>query len=222
MKYDRGYRMKLLSIAFLLPLALPLSGVIQAWRHQVSVPGANRGPHAGSPRGVVVATGSTRKSRFDRVAIAPRTDTLPATPAQDDDNWPPLSYLRHDYNQSKIVARVQVREAEIVNRIGGYEDWRLVCDVVEPFKGKISKGQEFVFYHGAEAGFKKETFLGDKIIFLIRNYVEKEKKWVYAVIENSTLAYNEDRGKKLRTIGRTSRRSRRKLAQRAALWSAAA
>lgn len=128
---------------------------------------------------------------------------------QDDDNWPSLSYLRRDYNQSKIVARVNVREAEIVNRIGGYEDWRLVGEVVEPFKGTLRKGQQQVFYHGAEAGFKKETFLGDKLIFLIRNYVEKEKKWVYAVIENSTLPTNEDRLKKLRMIARSSHRKRR-------------
>jgi hypothetical protein len=148
--------MKLVSIAFLFLLALPLSGV-----------------------------------------------------AQDDEKWPPLSYLRHDYNQSQIVARVTVREAEIVNRIGGYEDWRLVCDIIEPFKGGPRNGRGFIFYHGAEAGFKKETFLGDKIVFLIHNYVEKEKKWVYAVIENSTLPYNEDRGKKLRTIARSTRHKRR-------------
>ncbi len=130
--------------------------------------------------------------------------------AQVDDNWPSLSYLRRDYNQSKIVARVTVREAEIVNRIVGYEDWRIVCDVVEPFKGRLRKGQQLVFYHGAEAGFKKEIFLGDKIVFLIRNYVEKEKTWVYAVIENSTLPYNEDRVKKLRTIARSAHPKRRR------------
>jgi hypothetical protein len=130
--------------------------------------------------------------------------------AQDDDKWPPLSYLRHDYHEAKMVAHVHVREAEIVNRIGGYEDWRIVCDVIEPFKGKLRKGQELVFYHGAEAGFKKETFLGEKIVFLIHNYVEKEKKWVYAVIENSTLPYNDDRGKKLRIIARSPRRNLRR------------
>jgi hypothetical protein len=130
--------------------------------------------------------------------------------AQDDEKWPPLSYLRHDYHEAKIVARVRVRAAEIVNRIGGYEDWRIVCDVVEPFKGKLRKGQEFIFYHGAEAGFKKEIFLGDKMIFVIRNYVEPEKKWVYAVIENSTLSYNEDRVKKLRMIARSPRHKRRR------------
>jgi len=131
-----------------------------------------------------------------------------AAVAQDDQNWPPLSYLRHDYNEAKAVARVRVREAEIVNRIGGYEDWRIVCDVVEPFKGKLRKGHQLVYYHGADAGVKKELFLGDKIIFLIRNYVEKEKKWVYAVIENSTLSDNYDRVKKLRKIARASRRQR--------------
>jgi hypothetical protein len=130
--------------------------------------------------------------------------------AQDDEKWPPLSYLRHDYHEAKMVAHVQVREAEIVNRIGGYEDWRIVCDVLEPFKGKLHKGQELIFYHGAEAGFKREIFLGDKIVFLIRNYVEQEKKWVYAVIENSTLPYNEDRVKKLRTIARAPQSKRRR------------
>jgi hypothetical protein len=152
-----GKRMKLISIAFLFLLAVPLSGV-----------------------------------------------------AQDDEKWPSLSYLRHDYNQSQIVARVTVREAEIVNRIGGYEDWRLVCDIVEPFKGGPRNGRGFIFYHGAEAGFKRELFLGDKIVFLIRNYHAKDKQWVYAVIENSTLPYNDDRGKKLRIIARAPRRSLRR------------
>ena len=110
-----------------------------------------------------------------------------------------------------MVAHVRVREAEIVNRIGGYEDWRIVCDVVETFKGNLRKGQEFVFYHGAEAGFKRELFLGDKIVFLIRNYHAKDKQWVYAVIENSTLPYNEDRVKKLRTIARSRRLKKRRV-----------
>ena len=134
---------------------------------------------------------------------------LSLTAAAQDDQWPPLSYLRHDYNSAKAVAHVHVREAEIVNRIVGYEDWRIVCDVVEPFKGALRKGQELVFYYGAEAGFKKDLFLGDKIVFLIRNFHEKDKQWVYAVIENSTLPYNQDRVRKLRTIVRSSRHKRR-------------
>jgi len=125
--------------------------------------------------------------------------------AQDDPQWPSLNYLRSDYRESVIVAHVRVTQAEIVSRIPGYDDWRLVCEVVEPFKGKFQKGQTLTFYHGAEAGFKKELFLGEKIIFLHRNYHDQEKLWVYAVIENSTLPYNEDRVIKLRKIKRTAR-----------------
>lgn len=131
-----------------------------------------------------------------------------ASAQNDDDNWPPRSYLRSDYRQVSVVARVNVRTAEIVNRIGGYEDWHLVGEVIEPFKGKFRKGDPIDFYHGAEKGFHRELFLGDKIVFLERNYVEKEKRWVWAVLENSTLGYNDDRAQKLRTIRRSQNKRR--------------
>ena len=126
--------------------------------------------------------------------------------AQDDAQWPSLNYLKSDYRQSVVVAHVRVTQAEIVSQIPGYDDWRLVGEVIEPFKGKFRKGQMLTFYHGSEAGFKKELFLREKIIFLHRNYHDKEKRWVYAVIENSTLAYNEDRVRKLRIIKRSAQR----------------
>jgi len=128
--------------------------------------------------------------------------------AQDDANWPSLNYLRSDYRESVVVAHVRVTQAEIVSRIPGYEDWRIVGEVVEPFKGKFHKGQTLTFYHGAEAGFKKELFLGEKIVFLHRNYHEADKKWVYAVIENSTLPYNDDRVHKLRIIKRSAQKTK--------------
>ena len=127
----------------------------------------------------------------------------------EDDNWPSLSYLRSDYREVSVVARVNVRTAEIVNRIGGYEDWHLVGEVIEPFKGKFRKDDPIDFYHGAEKGFRRELFLGDKIVFLQRNFVEKEKRWVWAVLENSTLAYNDDRARKLRNIRRSQNKRRR-------------
>ena len=102
---------------------------------------------------------------------------LAAAPAmaQDDPQWPSLSYLRSDYRESVIVAHVRVTQAEVVQRIPGYDDWRIVCDVVEPFKGKFQKGQTLTY-------------------------------WVYAVIENSTLPYNDDRVIKLRKIKRTAQK----------------
>ena len=129
--------------------------------------------------------------------------SIPAV-GQDDPNWPSLSYLKSDYRESVVVAHVRVMQAEIVSRIPGYDDWRLVCEIVEPFKGKFRKGQTLTFYHGADAGFKQELFLGEKIVFLHRNHHEEDKRWVYAVIENSTLPYNEDRAYKLRTIKRSA------------------
>jgi len=131
-----------------------------------------------------------------------------AAAAQADQQWPPLSYLRSDYRDSAIVAHVRVTEAEVVNRIVGLEDWRVVCEIIEPFKGRFRKGERLVYYHGAEAGFKKELFLGEKIVFLHRNFHDKEKQWVYAAIENSTLAYNQDRVRKLRIIKHSALRTR--------------
>ena len=129
-----------------------------------------------------------------------------AAAAQADQQWPPLSYLRSDYRSSAIVAHVRVTEAEVASRIVGLEDWRVSCEIIEPFKGNVRKGGRLTYYHGAEAGFRKELFLGEKIIFLQRNFHDKEKQWVYAAIENSTLAYNEDRVRKLRIIKQSAQR----------------
>lgn len=134
---------------------------------------------------------------------------VPGVAAQTSDEWPPISYLRSDYRQVSVVAHVRVRQAEVVNTIGGYEDWHLVGEVVESFKGKFREGAKIEFYHGAEKGFRRELFLGDKIIFLERNYVEKEKRWVLAVLENSTLPYSESTARKLRKIRGNPRRTRR-------------
>jgi len=118
--------------------------------------------------------------------------------AQDDDEWPSLSYLRSDYKAVAVVAHVRVKEAEITNRIVGYENWRIRAEVIESFKGKFKKGDAIEFMHGAEAGFKKETFMGEKIVFLLSER-EGERRY-YAVLENSTLPYTEGRVKKLRVI----------------------
>lgn len=119
--------------------------------------------------------------------------------AQDDEDWPPLSYLRSDYKAVAVVAHIRVKEAEITNRIVGYENWRIRGEVIESFKGKFKKGDAIEFMHGAEAGFKQETFMGEKIVFLLAER-ERDGKVRYSVLENSTLPYTEDRVKKLRRI----------------------
>jgi len=120
---------------------------------------------------------------------------------QDDDKWPSLSYLRQDYRSVQIVAHIRIQEAEITNRVGGYENWKIRAEVIESFKGKFKKGDVFTYFHGAEAGFKKEYFSGEKIVFLLA------ERGHYAVLENSTLPPNANRIRKLRLIKKRSSRA---------------
>ena len=129
--------------------------------------------------------------------------------AQEDENWPPLSYLRSDYKEVNVVLHVRAERAEVVYRIGGYETWRINAVVIESLKGKFKKGDAIVYSHGAETGFKAELFTGEKIIFLLAER-DKDRTLHYSVLENSTLAYTPDRILKLRKIKRSSARRPRR------------
>lgn len=128
--------------------------------------------------------------------------------AQDDANWPPLSYLRNDYKVVSVVAHVLIREAEITSKVGGYENWRVSAQVLESFKGRFRKGQVIEYFHGAEAGLKREYFAGEKIVFLLAEYDTENKAARYTVLENSTLPRTTDRIRKLRIIRKSYARRR--------------
>jgi hypothetical protein len=113
--------------------------------------------------------------------------------AQNDDNWPSLSYLRNDYKAVSVVAHVRIQQAEISGRVGGYENWKVTAVVVELFKGKLKKADVIDYFHGAEAGLKREYFDGEKIVFLLSARDPKTKEIRYSVLENSTLPSNPDR-----------------------------
>jgi len=129
---------------------------------------------------------------------------------QDDDRWPSLSYLRQDYKSVAVVAHIRIDRAEITNRVGGYENWKINAVVLESFKGKFKKGDTIEYFHGAEAGFTPEYFTGEKIVFLLAES-DGERGRYYAVLENSTLPYTRDRAIKLRQIRKSylSKRRRR-------------
>jgi len=129
--------------------------------------------------------------------------------AQTDDTWPSLDYLRSDYRSVRVVAHVRIREAEIVNRIPGYDDWKIVAQVIEPFKGKFRKGDVIEYFHGAEAPSKQEFFAGEKIVFLLGEYDKERKSMRYSVLENSTLAPAPLRIKRLRLIRSSAKRRSR-------------
>ena len=127
---------------------------------------------------------------------------LPACLSAQEDEWPPLSYLRSDYKEVSVVAHIRIEQAEITSRIGGYENWKINAIVLEPFKGKFKKGDAIEYVHGAEAGFKQEYFTGEKIVFLLAER-DTDRKLRYTVLENSTLAHTPDRINKLRLIKRS-------------------
>lgn len=129
--------------------------------------------------------------------------------AQTDDSWPSLNYLRSDYKSARVVAHVRIREAEIVNRIPGYDNWKISAEVIEPFKGKFRKGEVIEYFHGAEAPSQKEFFTGEKIVFLLGEYDNDKKSMRYSVLENSTLAPAPTRIKRLRLIRSAAQRRSR-------------
>lgn len=134
---------------------------------------------------------------------------LPAlAPAQDADEWPTLGYLRSDYREVAVVAHVRVREAEITGRIGGYENWRVSAEVLEDFKGRPRKGDVIVYFHGAEAGLRREYFDGEKIVFLLAERDAETRALRYSVLENSTLPHTAGRARKLRAIRKSDAKRR--------------
>lgn len=133
----------------------------------------------------------------------------PCVLAQDDDNWPSLSYLRSDYKAVSVVAHIRIQQAEITGRVGGYEDWKVSAVVLESFKGKFKKGDVLVYFHGAEVGLKHQYFEEEKIVFLLAEADPKTKGVRYSVLENSTLPANADRLSKLRLIRKQALKNRR-------------
>jgi hypothetical protein len=98
---------------------------------------------------------------------------------------------------------VRLKSPGGTGRVGGYENWRVAVEVLESFKGRLRKGDVIEYFHGAEAGLKKEYFKGEKIIFLLADYDIEKKTLRYSVLENSTLPYTADRVRKLRMIRRS-------------------
>ena len=134
---------------------------------------------------------------------------VPSVIAQQDDNWPSLSYLKNDYKAVSVVAHIRIQQAEITGRIPGYEDWKVSAVVLESFKGRFKKGDQITYFHGAEAGLKHQYFEEEKIVFLLAETDPKTKEAKYSVLENSTLPANADRLNKLRLIRKQALKNRR-------------
>lgn len=126
---------------------------------------------------------------------------------QESSDDPPFSNLRSDYHQVGIVARVKVKEVKFVA-----PDIHLLYilrgEVIEPFKGKLRRGQAIEFYLFVEEGFDVNSRLGDWIVFLERSSNTPDKKWGWFALENSSLPYSQRLASKLRRIKNANRRIR--------------
>ena len=123
---------------------------------------------------------------------------LPAL-AQDDEEWPPLDYVRNDYQAVQVVAHVQGFGATLVSQIPGYDTWRVSCVVLEPFKGPFAGGDTLMYFHGVEAPSRPGMFSEERVVFLL---AENNAEWgfYYAALENSTLPASETLLGKLRSV----------------------
>ncbi|HEX7773510.1 MAG TPA: hypothetical protein VF435_13890, partial [Pyrinomonadaceae bacterium] len=93
---------------------------------------------------------------------------------------------------------IRIEQAEITNRVGGYETWKVKAVVVESFKGTFKNGDVIEYFHSAEAGFKREYFTRELIVFLLAE--SEDGKPRYTTLENSSLFHSKDRVRKLRLI----------------------
>jgi len=115
-------------------------------------------------------------------------------------------YLKNDYDQVAVVASVDVKKAKAVDSIGdkevGYVRYLIRCQVIEPFKGDIKRGQVLEYYSVAEKGYNIENYRGTRIVFLSSLFDKKKEDWVLSELENSARPASKAIIKKMRKIKR--------------------
>jgi len=100
-----------------------------------------------------------------------------------DDNWPSLKYLKSDYMSVRVVAHVRIHEAEIVNRIPGYDNWKISAEVIEPFKGKFRKGEVIQYSMGPKHLPKKSFSPATKSCFCWASMTREEVDEIFGAGE---------------------------------------
>lgn len=113
-------------------------------------------------------------------------------------------YLKNDYEQVAVVASVDVHDVKAVDSIGdkdaGYVRYLVRCQVIEPFKGDIKKGQALEYYSVAEKGYDPDNYHGKKIVFLSSLFDKQKAGWFLSELENSARPASKEIIKKMRKI----------------------
>jgi hypothetical protein len=86
----------------------------------------------------------------------------------------PLSSVREDFNESAVVARVNM----LNTKLGGCDDdaceFKVVSTVTRVFKGNVRRGQSLTFAARCDKGFTYDKLRGDAIVFLT-SFVNRRK-----------------------------------------------
>jgi hypothetical protein len=127
---------------------------------------------------------------------------------------PSLRQLRNDYRQVSIVAHVRVLGTKYMDEIGTHVLYEIRCRIVEPFKGRVRRGQDFVYYEDLNKDYDPQRYSGDKLVFLVGSINSLTKRWGWFTLENSTLEHSDTAVARLRRVRLSRRRSRRPVTPR--------
>ncbi len=120
--------------------------------------------------------------------------------AQDKSAEIPLGLVASDYKEASVVARVRVKDTAAGNSDGIYYRFTAYCEVVEPFKGDLKRGQQLEFRVRAEQGYDHKQMRGDRVAFLKKVFDKNTGSYFYQDLENSVYPYSDAMAAKLRRL----------------------
>jgi hypothetical protein len=139
------------------------------------------------------------------LAVCISTTFIFSAYAQEDSHTQSLSQLKSDYNQVGIVAHVIIKEITLAAQ-DVHPLYVVRSEIIEPFKGRIKRGQQLEFYFHAEDDYDVKKLLGEWVVFLEgRHPIPRGGKGWYE-LENSKLLPSEKNVTKMRRIRNSRKR----------------
>jgi hypothetical protein len=86
----------------------------------------------------------------------------------------PLSAVREDFNQSAVVARVDMLDTKLEGCDDYACEFKVVSRITRVFKGNVRRGQPLTFSARCDKGYSYERLRGDSIVFLT-SFVNRKK-----------------------------------------------
>ncbi len=140
-----------------------------------------------------------------------QTESLPQNAEiYDESDFYKAEFLKSDLEQTDIVAYINVKQiisagasdykTDCVNLTGpGYCSFRLIAEIKELYKGNINlKTIEYYEYGEAESIKNKDSFLGERVVFLQK--IPDSEKGALQTLDNSTRLIKFNVVEKMRKI----------------------